>query len=321
MSKKRMIGIVIALVAAFFVLTGFVWGAPAAKNKFKIGFATQSYTFLYMKHYTDELVGYAKTKGLDVIVADANSDADKMNSQVSDLLSQKIDFLIIATVDTNANIPAFKEANQAGVPVMAVLDDVPRTGIETYFVGQKASQSGELQAEWLAGKLPKNPKICYVMGPLGIKTSIDRHEAFMAKIKSLRPDVTILADQTGNWMRDKTMALTEDWIQRFPQIDAIACASDEMALGAVQALKSANRQGVFVLGVDALPEGDQSILDGGMSMSAFLDGVRQSHTAIDVALKVLNGQHVPKDTILPFIAVDRTNAAKILNSWTSATID
>src|SRR5690606_15256261 len=98
-----------------------------------------------------------------------------------------------------------------------------------------------------------------------------------------RPDVTILANLSGNYDRAEGMKVTEDWIQSFPQFDAIIAANDQMALGALQALQAADRlKGVMISGVDGTKDALTAIKAGEMSQSIFQNAAGQAQAAFDV---------------------------------------
>ena len=127
------------------------------------------------------------------------------------------------------------------------------SGGDYVYCGSNDEDAGKLQAEYCIENLPENAKVLYMSGTLGMNHTTLRMNGFKDLLAAERPDVTIIAEQDGNYDRAKGMQITEDWIQSYDEFDAIVCANDQMALGAIEALKGARRlEGVQVLGVDAV---------------------------------------------------------------------
>src|SRR5207237_1080633 len=123
--------------------------------------------------------------------------------------------------------------------------------------------------------------IVYLQGSLGLYHSGERLKGFMDALN--RPDVKVLATQTGDYDRAQGMKVTEDWIQSFPKFDGLIAGNDQMALGAIQALKSADRlKGVLVSGIDGTPDALKAIEAGDMAQSIFQNAKGQAKAAFEV---------------------------------------
>jgi inositol transport system substrate-binding protein len=108
--------------------------------------------------------------------------------------------------------------------------------------------------------------------------------------------------------RTKGMQIMEDWIQSFPQIDAVVAANDEMALGALIALKGANRlQGVLIAGVDATKDACTAIKNGEMALSVLQSAPETGKQTFETIKKLQNGEPVQKEVIIPHINVTKEN--------------
>lgn len=103
------------------------------------------------------------------------------------------------------------------------------------YCGSNDEDAGKLQAEYCIENLPENAKVLYMSGTLGMNHTTLRMNGFKDLLAAERPDVTIIAEQDGNYDRAKGMQITEDWIQSYDEFDAIVCANDQMALGAIEA--------------------------------------------------------------------------------------
>jgi inositol transport system substrate-binding protein len=161
--------------------------------------------------------------------------------------------------------------------------------------------------------LPPNAKILYLQGTPGMNAARDRLRGFTEECLNKRPDVTVLSNLPGDFLRDKGMKITEDWIQSFPQFDAIVAANDQMALGAIQALKVANRlNGVLISGVDGTPDACNAIKAGEMSQSVFQNAAGQAVKCYEALQTLMKKQTLPKEVLVPFESITKENVDQYL---------
>ncbi|MCL4418236.1 MAG: sugar ABC transporter substrate-binding protein [Actinobacteria bacterium] len=272
-----------------------------------VGFTNVIYANPYAKSVEDEFTRIVTEKGVKVLSGDANYDVQQQISVVENFIAQKIDLLVIMGVDYEGSLPAVLSANEANIPVVEFLIHINPKGKSVY-VGSDNVVAGIMQADYFAKVLPQNAKVVYMEGSTGRIDSDQRRDGFINTMKEKRPDVEVLATQTGFWARDKGMAIMEDWLQAFPQIDAVVAGNDEMALGAIQALKDAGKAGkVMVAGIDASDEALQAIKSGEMTISISQNAIANATQCADVAVKILGGQSVPLETIVPFELVSIDN--------------
>jgi ABC-type sugar transport system, periplasmic component len=122
-----------------------------------------------------------------------------------------------------------------------------------------------------------------------------------------------LADQTANWKRDQAMSLVESWILAYPNLNGILAENDDMAMGAVQAIQSANKgDQIKVSGIDAIPDALQAVKAGTELNSVFQDAKSQGTKSVDVALAWAQGQKQDKSVIIPFQLVTKDNVDKYI---------
>lgn len=248
---------------------------------------------------------------IKVINSEANMDPQKQLNQVDDAIMQEVDAMIIVPIDYSGITPGVKKANAAGIPVICL-------GIESEdgdytFVGCENRDAGVMQAEYMAEKLPENAKVLYLSGTPGLYHSVQRHDGFYETMAEKRPDVTLLAEMTGEYTREKAQKVVEDWCQSYPEFDAIVAANDQMALGAVEALKAAGRlDGVLVAGVDATNDAMNKIKAGEMTIS-----IRQSAPALadncyKTVQKLQKGEDPGKRVVVDFEPVTADNVDEYL---------
>ncbi len=165
----------------------------------------------------------------------------------------------------------------------------------------------------MKARLPKNAKVLYLQGTPGQYDAKERLSGFMAAGLTPRPDVKLLAKLPANYDRAEGMKITEDWIQRFPGFDAIIAANDQMALGAMEALKVAGRlQGVLISGIDGTGDALKAIDAGGMSQSVFQNAKSQGESAFEIIQMAIKGQPLPSEKLIPFESIVKENVAQYL---------
>jgi inositol transport system substrate-binding protein len=170
-----------------------------------------------------------------------------------------------------------------------------------------------MQGEHAAKGLAQNANIVYMQGMPGYDHTTLRRQGFMDTLAKLRPDVKVLADNTANYDRAEGMKLMEDWIQAFPKIDGVICANDQMALGAIQALRAANRlNGTWIAGVDATDEAVKEVNDGNMALTLLQDATLEAQGAYDALKKLRAGGKIDKELIIPMAAITKENVAQYL---------
>ena len=160
-----------------------------------------------------------------------------------------------------------------------------------------------------AKALPQGAKVLYLQGTPGLYHSMEREQGFMAALKA-RKDVNVLSSLSGNYSRAEGMKITEDWVQRYPKFDAIVAANDQMALGALQALKTAGRKGVLISGIDGTADAKTAIKAGEMAQSVLQNGQAQAQGAFKVLTELKAGKAAPADVLVPFESITKDNVAK-----------
>lgn len=279
--------------------------AAFAADKFVVGYANMADTDVFVMARKTAFIDAAK-KDADVEVnfADANNDASKQLDQIDNFIAQKVNAIVVVPVDFQGIVPGVEKANEAGIPVIAL--GIASAGGKYTFVGSKNIDAGRLQGEYMKANLPKDAKILYLQGTPGLSHTQERLKGFEDALG--RPDVTVLANLSANYDRAEGMKVTEDWIQSFPQFDAIVAANDQMALGALQALKGADRlKGVMISGVDGTADALNAITAGEMSQTIFQDAAGQAKAAFDVVEGLKKGEPAPAEKLVPFASITKDN--------------
>ncbi|MCI8429969.1 MAG: sugar ABC transporter substrate-binding protein [Lachnospiraceae bacterium] len=244
---------------------------------------------------------------ITVAVADGGGDVMQQNQCVEDFINKRVDLIMIIPIDATGNIPAAREAIEAGIPVVTLDATIDLEDDLMYYVGASDYNAGKAQAEYLAGVLPENAQVLVIPGQEGMSNAQNRRDGAVETLTELRPDVKFLAEQPGDWDEAKCMDIVEDWCQAYPEFDAVICGGDSMALGAAEALEQAGRlDGVYITGVDCIDTVVEWMKEGKISMSAQHTAAMCAEKGFNYGLHVLAGEN-PEDYIWEYVAVNKEN--------------
>lgn len=243
--------------------------------------------------------------GSEVIVTDGEDKAAKQTSDVDDLLARDVDILIISPVQADPMVPAVKKAMSKGIPVI-VLDRNVNTD-KSVFMGSSNLEIGEAAGKFACSKMGGKGNVIEIQGTAGAGPTIDRKAGFEKGIASC-PDVKIAASQTADYLREPAIKFMEDMLQKYPagQIQAVYAHNDEMALGAVKAIKAAGRQKeMIVIGIDGQNEAIDAIKAGDVAATFVYDYCAPE--GMQTAKAVYEGQPVQQNMLLATSQIDATN--------------
>jgi ribose transport system substrate-binding protein len=204
--------------------------------------------------------------GVEVIVVapPAESDVQAQITQIEDLIAQKVDGIALAPTDPNALAPVVDAAKAAGIPVVFV--DTRGTNEGVTFIGTNNEVGAALAADFMCKNLPAGSDVAILQGLVSQSTGQARAEGSKKGLEAC--GLKVVAEQTAEWDRAKGLSVTENILAGNPGIKGIFGSNDNMALGAVEALKAAAKLAdVMVVGFDANPDAAASILAGEMTAS------------------------------------------------------
>ncbi len=217
------------------------------KDEIVIGFSQTGFNH----PWRSEMINSAQAEvnrytNVRMIVTDGNVDIVDQSGDVRDLIAQGVDAIVISPVESDGLVAAVEEAYDAGIPVI-VLDRDIYTDKRTVFIGQSNVTMGAAVAQRMVDDLTKRygepkGKILEITGLVGSSPAIDR-QAGMMSVLSQYPNIEILATGDGEWIRDPAVALMEDWLVAYDEIDAVFSHAEESSWGAQLAIERAGRQG------------------------------------------------------------------------------
>jgi ABC-type sugar transport system substrate-binding protein len=254
----------------------------------------------------------------DLIVTNANAELPKQIADIQSMLNQGVDLLIVAPVNSDGLDPALTAAKEKGVPVITIDRKVTNTWCEDYvtFIGSDFYEQGKRAADALAEATGGEGKVAILLGSSGNNVTDNRNAGFKDQVAAEYPDLEIVAEQTANFARDEGQAVTEQLLQANPDITAIYAHNDEMALGAVTAIKALGKdpgQDIKLVSIDGTRNAVQGIIDGDIH-AVIESNPRFGPLAFRVAEEFLAGEPIREDIIIADDEYDSENAEENLGN-------
>ncbi len=262
----------------------------------------------------------ADDNGLKVQIEDAQNDVAKQLDQINNFIASGVTAIIVNPVDTSATQAMSDAAAAANIPLVYVnrqpvnVDTLPANQA---FVASNEVDSGTLETKEIcrlfkeAGKTEAN--VYVMMGELSNQAAVQRTADIHDVIGG--PDcgvkINIIDEQTANWSRDQAQTLMTNWLSAGAAFDGVIANNDEMAIGAIQAMKAANidMKSVVVGGVDATQDALAAMQAGDLDATVFQNAAGQGAGALDAAVKLSKGEAVEHKVYVPFELVTPANVA------------
>jgi ABC-type sugar transport system substrate-binding protein len=288
--------------------------APAhAQNKpLKIIFSSPQMAFPFFVHMAKQLQDEATKLGdIEVTVTDGQGSSPKQTADLEAAVTQGIDGIVISPNDVDAMAPAIQEVIDAGVPVVTIDRRVEKVPDILAHVGADNVKGGEAQGQLVLKAFPNGATIMNLQGQPGSSPAIDRNKGLHNIIDAAGDKYKIVFEDTAQFARDKGLSVTESALAGMDTPpDVIVAANDDMALGAMEAVKARNLTGnIAIIGFDALPEAIAQVRDGGLMATIEQMPGGQSRGALDTLVAFLRDGKKPDQqiTLLTPIAITKDN--------------
>ncbi|WP_306926615.1 substrate-binding domain-containing protein [Arthrobacter globiformis] len=277
----------------------------------KVGVSWSSASFPYGAKSTQQIPEFAKAffPKMNVTVSDGRGDATNQSNQVSEMIAQGIKVLILSPQDANALAGVAKQATAAGIKVIAA-DRQVNAEVSTY-IGSDNEEAGLVDGKAVAQALGGTGSVVELSGSLGASPTIARAAGFRKGIAGSK--VEIIASQTANYDRATGLKVMEDLLQRFGtgKIQGVYAHNDQMAFGAIQAIKEAGREGeIKVFGIDGEAEALNLVKDGSYAATVGYPLVVKEATI--AAAKLCAGEPLDARIKLDSTLIDNTNVDQYL---------
>ena len=324
------------LMLAFAMASALYAPAAIAQEKLKIGATVYGLNAEFMQIWSAALEQHpAVLSGeVEVTVFDGRYDALVQQDQFETMITEGFDAIIFVPMDVEAGAAAVQAAADAGIPVIGSNARV-NSDLLTSYVGSDDVVSGQMEAQHVVDAIgcETGGQVVILEGPIGQSGQIQRLEGNMAALEAC-PAIEVIEQQTANWSRAEAQTLMENWLTTHgDEIDGVIGQNDEMALGAIEALKGAGMDpaAMPIVGIDGITDAINAVKAGEM-FSILQDARAQAQGALDIAIKAAKPDYEPqspiwkqypsmqwadgkaKDYLVPWTPVTTANADQLLES-------
>jgi ABC-type sugar transport system substrate-binding protein len=291
-------------------------GGGNAGGRIRIGWVAQNFSNPAIVDMVKAGQDEAKQKFPNVEVrAEDSQNLEDQISKAETLIAQGVDVLGIQPWEGAAIRPILDRAKSANIPVFLTQDNAPgavEDGLAVTYIASDEIQGGRLVGKWVAQQLGGSGEVALIEGAPGDSPARNRTEGFLEATKGT--GIKVAARDSGNWARDQGLRVATDILTAHPNLKAIFAHNDEMAFGALEALKAAHKEkSVRLVGYNGTCIGLQATIKGQFSAEGvlFLDEVGRQFIRQSVAQK--DGKEVPPRIQPPIMVLDTKQAKGMLS--------
>ena len=284
-------------------------GAMAA-DKVEILTSVPGLTFPFFVHMMNAMKAAVEAQGGVPIESDGQVSSPKQTADVEAAIARGVKGIIISPNEVDAMAPAIQQAVEAGIPVVTVDRRVASVEGILAHVGADNVKGGEAQGNLIVSKFPNGATIINLQGQSGASPAIDRNKGLHNVLDPLGAKYKIVFEQTAGFDRSKGLSVTEAALAGMKDPpNVIVAANDDMALGAMEAVKARGLTGIAIIGFDALPEALAQVRDGGLTATIEQFPGKQSATGVQILMDFIKNGTKPanKLTLLTPVAITKEN--------------
>lgn len=304
----------LCLASAFLLTSTAAWSqttAPKNGKNYRIAYIARAQGDSFAAWLADAVVKESKKyPGTQVTVFDGQSKNELIASHIENAVTNKYDLILLQPLDSEAQVAPVKDAVKAGVKVVTVNNRVNDPSIPA--VDADPIQQAEVNAKLAIKQVPQNAKVVVLMGPAGNMHSDKRREGWKKHFFDQRKDVKIVGEQIANWNKDEGMRLMEDWSQSNSKIDAIVSMNDNMAAGALEAVKGSGKAFPLSYGVDGTAEACLKIKSGEMTSTSLQSAYALAELSVKMSHDLLTGKKVTTPQFITAELITKDNVDKFI---------
>jgi len=291
-----------------------------------IGLTMATFDDNFLTVLRNGMVNYAgELDGVELQAEDATNDVGKQLSQIENFIAAGVDAIVVNAVDTSATQAMTDAAAAAGVPLVYV--NRQPINVDTLPDGQAFVASNEIESGTLAAfevckmlraaGMAGGADVVIMIGELSNQAAVQRTKDFHDVIgMDMCNFMNVVEEQTANWSRTEAADLMTNWMGGGVTFDAVLANNDEMAIGAIQAMKAGGLDmgDIIVSGVDATQDALAALQSGDLDITVFQDAAGQGRGAVDTALRLIRGEATDKKVYIPFQLVTADNVGDFLSA-------
>ncbi|HEV8538825.1 MAG TPA: substrate-binding domain-containing protein [Bacteroidota bacterium] len=279
-----------------------------SKSTKTIGVSLLTRAHVFYKDLEEGLKTEAAKNGYELIITAGEFDLGKQSAQIEDFITRKVDAIVLCPVDSRGVGPAVRKANDAKIPVFTA-DIAAQEGEVVSHIASDNVAGGRLAGEYLAKILNGKGNVA-IIGQPTVTSVLDRVQGFKDAIAKF-PEIKIVADVNGEGVRDKAMQVASDVLQSHPDLQGIFGINDDSALGTLDAVQQFKRDGISIIGYDAIPPARDAILKGtALKADVIQYPTKIGETTIQKIKEYFSGASVPKVVPVEVGIVDKEALAK-----------
>lgn len=278
------------------------------------------------KNTTDTFaIGYnnaarAKLEGLkkDGVISnfyfyDGLSDPVTQISLMDTAISQGCTHIVFLPAEAAGSAPVLDKAKEKNIPVIVVNSRTTNTNdLAAAYVGSNDVQAGEIMAQFVMSQIPAGGGWGHIQGPIGNSAQLERGQG-IHNIMDKAANWKMLDEQPGNWLGEVATRFAEDWRTKYGTgLNAIICDNDDMSSAAQNVMNAAGRNDIICIGVDGNPGPLSMIKSGDLKATVYQDGIGQVSKGIDLAVELIKGNQIPRESWIDFVLVTKDNVEQYL---------
>jgi ribose transport system substrate-binding protein len=305
----------LAVLAALLLVAGACGGEEAGpggdEGRARIGLSLSTLGNPFFVTLQEGAQGAADEAGAELIVADAQDDAQTQADDVQNFITQQVDVIVINPVDSAAIVPSVEAANQANIPVVTV-DRASEGGEIAAHIASDNVQGGRTAGEFLFEEIGGQGNVAQLEGIAGTSAAQERGQGFQEALDEAT-GVELVATQTANFDRDEGFTVAQNIFQANPDLAGLFAQNDEMALGAVEAAREAGTlEDLVIVGFDAIDDALAAIQDGDMEATIAQQPSEMGRLSVEAAADIAAGEEVEEETLIEVLLVTPDNVEEFI---------
>lgn len=282
--------LIISLLSVFMFSCGSSNSNGESSSGISVGLSVSTLNNPFFVSLSEGAKAKAKELNINLSVVNASDDTAKQASDIEDLISKNVKVIIVNPVDSDAVAPAVENAIAANIPVIALDRIVNGVEVDAQIASDNVA-GARMAGEYLVELIGEKAKVAELIGIPGASATIDRGKGFH-EVADTKLDV--IASQTANFNRAEGLTVMENILQANPDIKGVFAHNDEMALGALEAIKATGKD-IVIIGFDATDDAVLSVKEGSMKATVAQQPDLMGAIAVETALKIINGETVEKN--------------------------
>jgi len=285
--KKTSVGLVLLMLCS-----GMFFGCRQNEQQ-RVVFIARTLGDTFPAWLQSALEEEARNLNIQLVTQNGLANDQLIADMVDNAITNRFDVILLQPQNTEAQRPPAERAVRAGIPLVTVNLRIPGMENVSHSVDASPFEQGAVVARLAVNQVPQGARVVVLNGPAAHPHSNERRRAWQEVFFNNRPDVVLLAENFANWNKDEGMRFMEDWVQAHGQIDAVISMNDNMATGAIEAIRTNPAfSNLLVYGVDGTAEAALLIRDGIMTATSFQNAFALAEYSMKIINAILTGEQV-----------------------------